>query len=145
MLLRALFETREEGGESDDENEEIDDDELNEMIARTDDELVLFKKIDKERERETPYGKGKKLPRLIAEEELPLIYQEKSDLLRKAKEHEEVFMGRGARDRGEVVYTDGLTDDQWVQVFPSLNITNCRRSTTKKTSKNLLVQSVNER
>jgi hypothetical protein len=53
---------------------------------------------------------------LIAEEELPLIYQEKSELLRKAKEHEEVFMGRGARDRGEVVYTDGLTDDQWVQV-----------------------------
>ena len=55
---------------------------------------------------------------LIAEEELPLIYQEKSELLRKAKQHEEVFMGRGARDRGEVVYTDGLTDDQWVQVRP---------------------------
>ena len=79
--------------------------------------LFLFKKIDKERDRESPYGKGKKLPRLIGEDELPLVYQEKSELLRKAKQQEEVFMGRGFRDRGEVVYTDGLTDDQWVQVY----------------------------
>jgi ATP-dependent helicase STH1/SNF2 len=117
MLLRALFESREEGIESDEE-EEMDDDELNEILARNDDELTLFKKIDKDRDREGLYGKGKKLPRLIAEEELPLIYQEKSEILRKAKQHEEVFMGRGARDRGEVVYTDGLTDDQWSMVCP---------------------------
>lgn len=116
MLLRALFESREEGSDSDEE-EEMDDDELNEILARNDDELVLFKKIDKERERESLYGKGKKLPRLIGEDELPLVYQEKSELLRKAKQQEEVFMGRGFRDRGDVVYTDGLTDDQWVQVL----------------------------
>jgi ATP-dependent helicase STH1/SNF2 len=116
MLLRALFESREEGSDSDEE-EEMDDDELNEILARNDDELVLFKKLDKERERESLYGKGKKLPRLIGEDELPLVYQEKSELLRKAKQQEEVFMGRGFRDRGDVVYTDGLTDDQWVQVL----------------------------
>jgi ATP-dependent helicase STH1/SNF2 len=115
MLLRALFESREEGSDSDEE-EEMDDDELNEILSRNDDERVLFKKMDKERERDTPYGKGKAKPRLIAEDELPLIYQEKSELLRKAKQQEEVFMGRGFRDRGDVVYTDGLTDDQWVQV-----------------------------
>ena len=119
MLLRALFESREEGSDSDEE-EEMDDDELNEILARNDDELVLFKKMDKERERESPYGKGKRLPRLIGEDELPLVYQEKSELLRKAKQQEEVFMGRGFRDRGDVVYTDGLTDDQWVQVLHSL-------------------------
>ena len=97
MLLRALFESREEGNESE-EDEEMDDDELNEMLARNDDELVLFKKLDKERDKDAIYGKGKKLPRLIAEDELPLIYQEKSEILRKAKQQEEVFMGRGARD-----------------------------------------------
>jgi ATP-dependent helicase STH1/SNF2 len=115
MLLRALFESREEGNESDEE-EEMDDDELNEILARNDDELVLFKKMDRERERDSPYGKGKKLPRLIGEDELPEIYQEKSELLRKARQQEEVFMGRGARDRGDVVYTDGLTDEQWTLV-----------------------------
>ena len=119
MLLRALFESREEGSDSDEE-EEMDDDELNEILARNDDELVLFKKLDKEQDRESLYGKGKKLPRLIGEDELPLIYQEKSELLRKAKQQEEVFMGRGFRDRGDVVYTDGLTDDQWVQVLHCL-------------------------
>jgi ATP-dependent helicase STH1/SNF2 len=119
MLLRALFESREEGeGIESDEEEEMDDEELNEILARNDDELVLFKKLDRERDRESPYGKGKKLPRLITEEELPVMYQEKGELLRKARQHEEIFMGRGARDRGEVVYTDGLTDDQWVQVTP---------------------------
>jgi ATP-dependent helicase STH1/SNF2 len=115
MLLRALFESREEGTDSDDE-EEMDDDELNEILARNDDELVQFKRMDKERERESLYGKGKK-PRLIGEDELPEIYQEKSELIRKAKQQEEVFMGRGFRDRAEVIYTDGLTDDQWVQVL----------------------------
>ena len=118
MLLRALFESREEGNESDEE-EEMDDDELNEILARNDDELVLFKKMDKERERESPYGKGKKLPRLITEEELPEVYKESSEVIRKAKQQEEVFMGRGFRERGEVVYTDGLTDDQWVAVCPA--------------------------
>lgn len=113
MLLRALFESREEGTESDEE-EEMDDDELNEILARNDDELTLFKKLDRERDRESPYGKGKRLPRLITEDELPVIYQEKSDLLRKAKQQEEVFLGRGFRERADVVYTDGLTDDQWV-------------------------------
>src|SRR5271168_1230685 len=71
VLLRALFESREEGSDEEEE-EEMDDDELNEILARNDDELVLFRKMDKERERETPYGKGKKLPRLIGEDELPL-------------------------------------------------------------------------
>ena len=63
ILLRALFESREEGTDSDEE-EEMDDDELNEIFARNDDKLTLFKKID--REKESPYGKGKKLPRLIS-------------------------------------------------------------------------------
>ena len=116
MLLRALFESREEGNESDEE-EEMDDDELNEILARNDDELILFKKMDKERERDSPYGKGKKLPRLIAEDELPEIYQEKNEIIRKARAQEEVFLGRGARDRGDVVYTDGLTDEQWTMAI----------------------------
>ena len=121
MLLRALFESREEGTDSDEE-EEMDDDELNEILARNDDELVQFKKIDKERDRESPYGKGKSLPRLIGEDELPAIYQENNELIRKAKAQEEVVLGRGFRERAEVVYTDGLTDDQWVQVWQLLSI-----------------------
>ena len=143
MLLRALFESREEGTDSDEE-EEMDDDELNEILARNDDELVQFKKIDKERDRESPYGKGKSLPRLIGEDELPAIYQENNELIRKAKAQEEVFLGRGFRERAEVVYTDGLTDDQWVQVSPPyLSMLTLRLLIMKKTWMNWPVLSEN--
>jgi ATP-dependent helicase STH1/SNF2 len=141
MLLRALFESRDDGNESDEE-EEMDDDELNEILARNDDELVVFRKIDKERERESLYGKGKKLPRLIGEDELPELYQEKTELIRKAKQHEEV-LGRGFRERGDVVYTDGLTDDQWVQVCLLHSISNKRLSIMRKMWMSCLVVNAN--
>ena len=72
-MLRTLLETADmaESGEQD----EMEDDELNMMLARSDEELVTFQRLDEERARDSVYGSGpKSRPRLMGEEELPDIY-----------------------------------------------------------------------
>ncbi|KAI9882186.1 MAG: hypothetical protein M1823_006069 [Watsoniomyces obsoletus] len=110
QLLRTLMETAEAT-----ENmgqEEMDDDDLNVIMARSDGEFELFREIDKQRERESPFGPGKKLPRLLAESELPDIYLQDGNPV--VEEPEEV-VGRGARQRTQVKYDDGLTEEQWLE------------------------------
>ncbi|KAK7225744.1 hypothetical protein V2G26_013747 [Clonostachys chloroleuca] len=112
-MLRTLLETADmaESGEQDD----MEDEELNMMLARSDDELITFQKIDEERAQDPIYGsKGtaKPRPRLMVEEELPDIYL--NDPVEAAEETEEVVLGRGARERTKVKYDDGLTEEQWL-------------------------------
>lgn len=91
--------------------EEMDDDDLNVIMARSDAELELFKKMDEEREKTSPYGPNSKLPRLLSEQELPDIYlQEGNQTVEEAEE----IVGRGARQRTQVKYDDGLTEEQWL-------------------------------
>ncbi|KAI9854843.1 MAG: hypothetical protein M1824_006533, partial [Vezdaea acicularis] len=92
--------------------EEQDDDDLNLIMARSEDEIELFKQMDEERDRDSEYGPGKRLPRLMAEEELPDIYlQEGGPLVEELDEE----VGRGARKRTQVKYDDGLTEEQWLE------------------------------
>ncbi|RPB16418.1 hypothetical protein P167DRAFT_481275 [Morchella conica CCBAS932] len=95
-------------------NEEFDDDELNEICARTDDELALFKRMDDERKRDSPYGEGKPLGRLYEESELPDIYLH-DDVL--PIEEPQGPVGRGARERKITNYDDGLTEEQWLDAI----------------------------
>ncbi|KAI0022033.1 SNF2 family N-terminal domain-containing protein [Xylariomycetidae sp. FL0641] len=111
-MLRTLLETADmaETGEQD----EMDEEELNMLLARNDDELGVFQKLDDERARDPLYGVGpgcKRIPRLMAENELPDIYLSEENPV--ADEPEEV-LGRGARERTRVRYDDGLTEDQWL-------------------------------
>ena len=74
-MLRTLLETADmaESGEQ----EEMDDEELNMILARSDDELALFQDLDEHRHRDPYYGTGpgcKKVPRLMVEDELPELY-----------------------------------------------------------------------
>ncbi|KAF3938624.1 hypothetical protein ABW19_dt0202493 [Dactylella cylindrospora] len=111
-LLRSLLEVDET--DKDDGDEQLDDDELNEVIARNDDELVLFKKLDQEREENSPYGDNKSLPRLMDDGELPAVYLNE-DI---GQETEEIVpTGRGARERTAVKYDDGLTEEQWLDAI----------------------------
>ncbi|KAK6534801.1 hypothetical protein TWF281_006101 [Arthrobotrys megalospora] len=111
-LLRSLLEVDET--EKDDGDEQLDDDELNEVCARNDQELILFKQLDKEREENSPYGEGKKLSRLMDESELPAVYLQE-DI---GQEVEEIVpTGRGARERTQVKYDDGLTEEQWLDAI----------------------------
>jgi ATP-dependent helicase STH1/SNF2 len=109
-LLRTLLETA-EAAEQLAEQEEMDDDELNLIMARSDAELIQFQEIDKERAADPMYGPGKKLPRLMGESELPDMYLQEDNPV--AEEIEEIA-GRGARERTRVKYDDGLTEEQWL-------------------------------
>ncbi|KFH48894.1 Chromatin structure-remodeling complex subunit-like protein [Hapsidospora chrysogenum ATCC 11550] len=112
-MLRTLLETADmaEGGEQ----EELEDEELNMMLARNDDELRVFQQMDEERQRDPVYGRKagtKPKPRLIQEDELPDIYL--NDGPDPAEETEDIVLGRGARERTKVKYDDGLTEEQWL-------------------------------
>lgn len=112
-FLKTLLETAEAaeqpGGGAD--SEEMDDDDLNEMMARSEEELVLFKKMDEERNATGEYGPGRPLPRLMGESELPDLYMAEDN---PAQEVEEEYAGRGARVKTQVKYDDGLTEEQWL-------------------------------
>ena len=111
-MLRTLLEAADmaEGGEQ----EEMDDEELNMILARTEDELTVFQKLDEERARDPLYGTEpgcKAIPRLMGEDELPELYLTEGNPV---EEENEVILGRGARERTKVKYDDGLTEEQWL-------------------------------
>lgn len=108
-MLRTLLESADmaESGEQD----EMEDEELNMLLARSDEELGVFQRLDEERAKEG-YGSAKGKPRLMAEEELPEIYLTEGNPI--ADETEETILGRGARERTKVKYDDGLTEEQWL-------------------------------
>lgn len=112
-MLRTLLESADlvEAGDQD----EMDDDELNEILARSVSELETFKRLDGERSKDPLYGTApgcKNFPRLMTESELPDIYlnEENPDV----PEDTDVILGRGARERTKVRYDDGLTEEQWL-------------------------------
>ena len=112
-MLRVMLETAEAAETL--EQEEMDDEELNEILARGDNEKAIFDEMDKERAKDMTYGNGpgsKRIPRLMAESELPEIYMSDGNPI--SDEPEEI-KGRGARERTRVKYDDGLTEEQWLQ------------------------------
>ncbi|TXT04831.1 hypothetical protein VHUM_04099 [Vanrija humicola] len=111
------------GDDDEEETNELDDEELNELLARGDHELEIFARMDKERaERKLAEWKeaGNKPPippPLMQESELPPFYrrdigQEMAEQI--AAEEEQ---GRGRRAKADVRYTDGLTDDQFINAL----------------------------
>lgn len=112
-MLRTLLETADmaETGEQ----EEMEDEELNMMLARNDDEIITFQKLDEERQKDIVYGTRsghKPKPRLMGDDELPEIYLSDGNPI--DDDAEEVILGRGARERTRVKYDDGLTEEQWL-------------------------------
>lgn len=117
-LLRQLL-----GGDEEEEEEEVDkehpggevdDGELNEMIARNEEELIMFNQMDDVRrkkeqaEHEARGGVGL-YQRLIQESEIPAMFLEDTSIpLVKNIESS----GRGARQRKDIAYDDGMDDDQ---------------------------------
>jgi len=111
-MLRTLLETADMAETQ--EQEEMDDEELNMILARNEDELQTFAELDKQRYKDPIYGTApgcKAVPRLMTEAELPEIYLSDGNPV---EEEEEVVLGRGARERTKVRYDDGLTEEQWL-------------------------------
>jgi ATP-dependent helicase STH1/SNF2 len=118
-LLRTLLETAEAADQVGDQDE-MDDDYLNDLMARSEDEHVIFQKIDEERTKNDVYGPGHRYSRLMGEEELPDIYLAEDNPV--ADEIEEIA-GRGARERKVLKYDDGLTEEQWLMAVDAEDYT----------------------
>lgn len=113
-FLRRLIES--EASRDEDDKAELDDDELNEILARSEDEKILFDKMDEERmQQEKEEGKAlgfkQALPRLIEADELPEVFTED---ITAHLQPEPVAVGR-IRERKRVFYDDGLTEEQFLQ------------------------------
>lgn len=106
------------------------DEEINEIISRSDDEERIFREIDIQREREAAEAwkaagnRGKPPLPLIQLEELPDCYR--IDEPFENKDELEEMEGRGHRRRTVVNYNDGLSDDQWAMVSDLVIFVNLR-------------------
>jgi len=118
-FLRSILEA-----DQDDDNEEagdMNDEEINEILARSDEEGVLFREMDIRREREAQEAwkaagrRGKHPAPLIQLEELPDCYR--TDEPFEVPDTVDEIEGRGQRRRTVVNYNDGLDDDQWAMAL----------------------------
>ena len=103
--------------EEEEDSEVPDDKAINEMLTRTDEETEIFEKMDEER---ASYDRACGLRnRLIQESELPsflLRDEEEIQKMNEEKEFEEMYYGRGARERKQIDYgQDSMTEDQWLR------------------------------
>lgn len=110
-FLRSLLEAEEAKRNQIDDDDEIDDEELNEILARSEEETELFNQMDMERNARSEYGKDKPMDRLMGVKELPEEYMKEIEL----EPVQEEVLGRGARDRKRVYYDDGLTEEQFLE------------------------------
>lgn len=117
-FLRSILEAEEARKRSttNERDNEMDDEELNEILARSNEEAILFNEMDKERYQ----LEGAERERLITLQELPPEYQRDIDEIQEEIENEKIkeveTLGRGSR-RGNgdrVYYDDGLTEEQWL-------------------------------
>ncbi|XP_068130422.1 transcription activator BRG1 isoform X1 [Hyperolius riggenbachi] len=114
-FLQAILEHEEQ----DEEEDEVPDDEtVNQMIARHEEEFELFMRMDLDRRREEARNPKRK-PRLMEEDELPSwIIKDDAEVERlTCEEEEEKMFGRGSRSRKEVDYSDSLTEKQWLKAI----------------------------
>ncbi|KAA0713500.1 Transcription activator BRG1 [Triplophysa tibetana] len=113
-FLQAILEHEEQNEE---EDEVPDDETVNQMIARSEEEFDQFMRMDLDRRREDARNPKRK-PRLMEEDELPTwIMKDDAEVERLTCEEEEGKMfGRGSRQRKEVDYSDSLTEKQWLKV-----------------------------
>ncbi|GJE94222.1 Chromatin structure-remodeling complex subunit snf21 [Phanerochaete sordida] len=114
-FLRSILEADQE--EENEEAGDMNDEEINEIIARNDEEVNIFREFDIKRDRDAleawraAGNRGKPPPPLISVDELPEFYRS-DEPFADTSELEE-YEGRGARKRTVVNYNDGLSDDQW--------------------------------
>ncbi|KAJ3849296.1 SNF2-family ATP dependent chromatin remodeling factor snf21 [Lentinula lateritia] len=107
--------------EDNEEAGDMNDDELNALISRSDEEAEIFREMDIKRERDAMENwramgnRGKPPQPLVQLEELPECYQ--TDEPFDSKDAEELVEGRGQRKRNVVSYNDGLDDDTWAMAL----------------------------
>lgn len=121
QFLHAILAT-DDVDEEEDENEVPDDETINQMIARNEEEFELFQKLDLDRRREEARNPKRK-PRLMEEDEMPAwLLKDDAEVDRLTNEEEEdKLFGRGSRQRKEVDYSDAFTEKQWLRAIEDGN------------------------
>lgn len=120
-LLRALIEKEEERRmNGTEEEQDLDDDELNQIIARNDEELVVFQRLDQERNQETKSEPW--TSRLFSEQELPECYTVDQKSFFKTTEDAIEEYGRGNRERKIAVYDDNLSEEEWLKRIQGVHL-----------------------
>uniref|UniRef100_H2YVT5 Global transcription activator SNF2L2 n=1 Tax=Ciona savignyi TaxID=51511 RepID=H2YVT5_CIOSA len=111
-----LFQLVQKGTTDQDEDEVHDDETLNQMIARSEEEFDSFQQMDIDRRRSEARDPNRK-PRLMEEEELPSWLLTSADEVERLtqEEAEDKLFGRGSRVRKEVDYSESLTDKEWLR------------------------------
>ncbi|GEQ72758.1 hypothetical protein JCM33374_g6446 [Metschnikowia sp. JCM 33374] len=113
-FLKRLLDA-EQGDRDNEENDSLDDDELNDILARSEDEKKFFTEMDTKRkiEEKVQARQGGYVNRLITKEELPEVFTEdiSHHFVKETKE-----LGR-MRDKKSVKYDDGLTEEQWLMAM----------------------------
>ncbi|KAJ7151627.1 SNF2-family ATP dependent chromatin remodeling factor snf21 [Mycena filopes] len=118
-FLRSILDADQE--EENEEAGDMNDDELNSIIARTEEEGELFREMDVKRERDAleiwraQGHRGKPPPGLTQFEELPECYQKDEPF--EVVIVDETAEGRGQRRRNVVSYNDGLSDEAWAMAL----------------------------
>merc|ERR1712241_782847 len=120
-LLQSILRD-EKGDDEDEENEVPEDDIINQMISRSEEEFELFQRMDIERRRSEAEAGSERKSRLIEETELPefLLQQMNDDDEEEAEEErvqqEELESGR-KRSRKDVVYHENLSEKDWLKAI----------------------------
>lgn len=113
-FLKRLLDA-EQGDRENEENDSLDDEELNEILARSEEEKQLFNEMDTERliQEKMQARQGGYINRLITKEELPEVFTED---ISHHFEKDVKELGR-MRDKKRVKYDDGLTEEQWLMAM----------------------------
>lgn len=117
QFLQQVLQSEVDGDEE--ENDVPDDETINQMIARSEEEFEQFQRMDIERRR-LEAQQVKRKPRLMEESELPTwLIRESAELdrLTEQVQQDKVF-GKGSRQRKEVDYSqDSWSERQWLKAI----------------------------
>ncbi|KAJ2364573.1 ATP-dependent DNA helicase Snf21, partial [Coemansia sp. RSA 2611] len=122
QILRSLIKSEEAAEAEEAEDTSNSDEEINDMLARSDEERVIFARIDKERaarelqEWRDAGNTGPPPERLMAESELPEEYLHDYNPAEEQRKAEEAMQNQ-ARTRKRVYYDDGLSEEQWLDAL----------------------------
>ncbi|KAJ2746970.1 ATP-dependent DNA helicase Snf21, partial [Coemansia sp. BCRC 34301] len=130
QFLRSLLriEEGEEGDAKDTDGIANSDEELNDMLARSDEERVIFARMDKERvahelqEWRDAGHTGSAPERLMVESELPEEYLRDYDPVEERRQVEEEATREKSRKTKRVYYDDGLSEEQWLDALEDDNV-----------------------
>eukprot|EP01114_Cavostelium_apophysatum_P002760 TRINITY_DN1244_c0_g1_i1.p1 TRINITY_DN1244_c0_g1~~TRINITY_DN1244_c0_g1_i1.p1 ORF type:complete len:1348 (-),score=431.50 TRINITY_DN1244_c0_g1_i1:91-4134(-) len=118
-MRKAMLESliRDADGSKEEQQLVASDDQINSLIARTDDEYTMFQEMDKERAKQER-DEYRRLgiappPRLMQESELPAYMRVDVKQLRTDSNDN---YGRGMRERSEVFYDDNMSDSKFLKM-----------------------------